>query len=156
MTESLRSVTVEIMTSRLHVNKLKLLSDVGPVGFLVVTIVFLIYEAGDSFMEHGILKIQNQPWLFVLSGVLGFCVNFSSIWVTQTNSAVTLQVVVSIRNVLVVVVSVLAGEHISILKFSGFSIVLIGAYMYREAKHREEIETKTKREENVFADNSNV
>ena len=51
VTESMRCVTVEIMTPRLQVNKLK--SYVGPVGFLVVTIVFLIYESGDSFMEHG-------------------------------------------------------------------------------------------------------
>ena len=149
VTESMRCVTVEIMTSRLQVNKLKLLSHIGPVGFIIVTIVFLIYESGDSFMEHGILIIRDKPWLFMLSGFLGFGVNFSSIWVTQTNSAVTLQIVVSIRNILVVAISVLTGEHISLVKFLGFSIVLIGAYMYQEAKRWENIEAKRKREEDI-------
>ena len=156
VTESMRCVTVEIMTSRLQVNKLKLLSHIGPVGFIIVTIVFLIYESGDSFMEHGILIIRDKPWLFMLSGFLGFGVNFSSIWVTQTNSAVTLQIVVSIRNILVVAISVLAGEHISLVKFLGFSIVLIGAYMYREAKRWEEMETKRKKEGVAMNDESLV
>jgi drug/metabolite transporter (DMT)-like permease len=107
-------------------------------------------------MEHGIFIIRDKPWLFMLSGFLGFGVNFSSIWVTQTNSAVTLQIVVSIRNIVVVAISVLAGEHISLVKFLGFSIVLIGAYMYREAKRWEEMETKRKKEGVAMNDESLV
>lgn len=109
---------------------------------------FIFYESGDSFTQKGVATIMNRPFLFLLSGMLGFLVNFASIWVTQTNSSVTLQVVVSIRNIIVVAISVLfIGERVTFIKLLGFSIVLVGACMYREGKRVEATESKKNEDE---------
>jgi len=131
--EAIRCVITQMMMTRLQCKKLDVLSTVGPLAVVGLLVAFYIFER-EVAMQEGIGILQRRPLVFVASASLGFAVQFNRLWVTQTCSALTLQVSATLRNIIIVVCSAATGEHVDVPEMCGYAVSLSGVYMYSDAK----------------------
>lgn len=69
------------------------------------------------------------------SSLLGGVTNFANFWLTKLVGSLTMKVMVNSRNILLVLVSVIAfGEPCTAMQYLGYSIALTGLAIYDDAK----------------------
>lgn len=79
--------------------------------------------------------VAAQPARFALAGALGFCVNALAYIVIQAASSLTLKVLGTVKNSLVVLLGVgLLGEHVSRLQGLGYVASVLAFGWYQQIK----------------------
>ena len=85
--------------------------------------------------ENGFGKIMEAPGLYICASLLGFCVNFLTLGVIKSTSGLTFKVLGQAKNTAVILISVLVfGSQITGLQIIGYTISMVGFYVYQMAK----------------------
>lgn len=133
ITEALRTTLAQVLFGKLKFSVIESQYYTGPVSVLGLWLCTAIFE-WDGLVDHGFSMMAANPILFLLSATLGLCVNFSSLWVTQTCSALTLQIVVTLRNIVIVIVSVFwLGELVTDVQTIGYCFSVLGMVAYKNS-----------------------
>jgi hypothetical protein len=105
----------------------------APASALCIFLGSAIFEA-PSMIETGDYNLITKHWvLFLLASTLGLAINLCSFLVISLTSGVTIKILGTVRNALLVVFTVVAqGEVVSKLQFIGYMVTLLGfaAYNY--------------------------
>ena len=131
------AVKVITMQKSMHHHKLHALEALSifapPCAFCLAIGTFLLEREG--LLAYGFAKIFEKPLLYAAAGSLGFLLNLLVLWVIQAAGSVTFKVVAMLKNVLVVLGSVVIfNHHIATVEASGYFISLLGFYSYHVAK----------------------
>jgi hypothetical protein len=95
----------------------------------------LTFELRSIVSSGALAVIAARPHYFIAAAVMGFAVNSLAYIVIQTASSLTLKVLATVKNVLVVCLGVfLLGEKITLLQGFGYSISLLAFYWYQRIK----------------------
>jgi hypothetical protein len=84
-------------------------------------------------LRQGSLQIvRDHPILFLCAGLMGFVVNVLSFWVIRMASGLTLKVLATVKNTLLVVIgAVFLSETVTGLQTTGYVITMIGFVWYQ-------------------------
>jgi drug/metabolite transporter (DMT)-like permease len=84
-------------------------------------------EIPSIIKDGGWKSICNNPWMFISASVLGLVVNYLTYFVIQVTSSLTLKVLGTLRNILVIFAGVLFySERITLNEALGYTVALIG------------------------------
>ena len=132
-------VRVQVLFGELKFSVIESQYFTGPVSVVGLWVCTFLFE-WDGMVDHGFRMMSEHVMLFTASATLGLCVNFSSLWVTQTCSALTLQIVVTLRNIVIVIASVaLFGEVVQDLQIVGYILSIVGMWAYKNSEYLEQV-----------------
>lgn len=87
----------------------------------------LFCEVPTMYSNGGFLVLMNHPWSFLAASGMGLIVNFLSYFVIQVTSSLTLKVLGTFRNILVIFIGVgFYGEQVTVSEGLGYILALVG------------------------------
>ena len=99
----------------------------------------LFSEWGGPDARDKLNIVFENPKIFMASGILGLMVNFSSFFVVKTTSSVTLKILGTVRNALLILFQVVfANEIVTLSQFVAyaFTVVCFGFYSYYDMQKK--------------------
>ena len=105
-------------------------------GLLLVSLYSTELSPVLEFTEWG-----NTGFLvsFSLSVVMGFVLNYSIVFCTMTNSALTTTVTGSLKNIFSTYMGMFMGDYIfTVANFAGLNISVVGSLVYSQVKYMEQ------------------
>ena len=95
----------------------------------------LVMEAPKMIAEGALARVGPNWMRFVVGGLGGFCVNLAVFLVVKNFSALSLKVIATIRNMGIVLVSIIRyGDPVTSLETVGYVISLFGFALYQYSK----------------------
>lgn len=95
----------------------------------------LVFEVPSMVTSGDYNIILDHPLLFFLAGTLGLGINMAGFLVIKSTSSVTIKILGTVRNCLLVLFTVFAqGEQVSSMQFTGYAITLTGFSLYNYYK----------------------
>ena len=134
--EGIKLVLQQVLTG----GKLKLtvwegLAFMSPLCAAWLVLGSLVMEAPTMLAEGALARIGPNWMRFVVGGLGGFCVNLAVFLVVKHFSALSLKVIATIRNMGIVLVSVIRyGDPVTSLEAGGYAISLVGFALYQYSK----------------------
>ena len=102
-----------------------------PPTLAVLVCVFVATEYKDMMASGKHRIILNHPGLFTLATLLGICVNALSVALISLTSGLTIKLLTHVRNLLLVVVGIVAYHEVLMLQeYVGYSVALGGLGWY--------------------------
>jgi len=107
----------------------------SPASLICLFVGIMWLEMPAFVSENGFGKIMEAPGLYICASLLGFCVNFLTLGVIKSTSGLTFKVLGQAKNTAVILISVLVfGSQITGLQIIGYTISMVGFYVYQMAK----------------------
>mmetsp|Transcript_123742 Transcript_123742/g.344418 ORF Transcript_123742/g.344418 Transcript_123742/m.344418 type:complete len:201 (+) Transcript_123742:1-603(+) len=124
-----------VLSQRLLQNKkltvLEGLYNLSFPGFVFLCILGSILEWGMIATERHYMIVRHHPTPLLCTACLGVAVNFLTLWVVQSTSAVFAKILSIVRNIGVIVVGMIFyGEVHSWYSLSGYGVSLVGFIGY--------------------------
>ena len=109
---------------------------IAPASVLTMLLTLLPFYEFPQMIESGDTGIlMTYPLTFFAAALLGFGVNFAGFFVVQTTSALVLKALSVVRNIGIVVFSVMfLGETVSVREICGYGISLGGFALFNYLK----------------------
>ena len=102
----------------------------SPCAAVFLFIASIMTELSDMQHNNAIYILYNHLNMFILAGILGILVNYLTVLVIQLTSSLNVKILVMLRNILLIIVSVVFyGESISNNEVLGYGIAIIGFVM---------------------------
>lgn len=133
--EALRLVGTQLMLTGLKFHPVEGLLHLAPACLLWLSLGSFIFESRLMITENAIEVAASKPFIFIVAGSMGFAVNLLAYIVIQTASSLTLKVLGTVKNVLVVVLGIVVlGEKVTSIQGAGYSISIAAFYWYQKLK----------------------
>lgn len=132
-TEAIRLVLVQRFLKSLRFGVVESLYFMSPAGAVCLLCASIVSEFPSMHRNGAFAQVASNPILFATAGMLGVGVHFLSFMVVQRTNSVTLKVLGTARNAMLVLLSVFwYGELVSLTQFLGYatSIAFFGFYTY--------------------------
>ena len=91
-----------------------------------------IFELPVMLQEGSLQIVRDHPLMFLCAGLMGFVINILSFWVIRLASSLTLKVLATCKNTLLVVIgAVFLGETVTGIQSCGYVVTMIGFVWYQ-------------------------
>jgi len=129
--EGVRLALTQYLLQDLRFNVLEGLYVMSPASFYWLTAASLLLEVPR--MNANVYGVLEELWpMLVMAGTMGVCVNFVSYFLIQLTSSLTLKVVATIRNIIVVLIGIMFfKETVTQQQATGYFIALVGFISYQ-------------------------
>ena len=132
-----RSVCTQLLLHRLKLPVMDGIIVMYPPTIAVLVCVFVATEYKDMMASGKHRIILNHPGLFMLATLLGICVNALSVALVSLTSGLTIKLLTHVRNLLLVVVGIVAfHEVLTLQEYVGYSVALGGLVWYTIERNR--------------------
>ncbi|KFM26452.1 putative sugar phosphate/phosphate translocator [Auxenochlorella protothecoides] len=133
--EAVRLVLTQRLLQGMRFHPIEGLMYLAPSCFLWLGLGSLLLEAPRMARADALAVVQAQPATFVLAAVLGFGVNSLAYIVIQASSSLTLKVLGTVKNSVVVLLGVaLLGERVTLLQGVGYGGSVASFCWYQQIK----------------------
>jgi len=125
----------ELLSGDLKLHEMDLLSKMCPLALLQIGLASILTgEVSAIIGRWDDIMSSSAPQVVMLSGVLSFTLNVSSLIANKVTSPLTLAIAANIKQVLTIAFGTLYfGDSVSALNGFGIMLVLIGSYSYAVA-----------------------
>lgn len=155
--EALKLVMTQKLLKSLEFSTVEGLYYLAPANLFWMACFAAFVEVPKFIQNGGLLIVYQNVHLFLLASLLGFLVNFVGLMVIRATSSLTLKILATIRNVGLVIVSVLLfSEVVTALQAFGYGVSIIGFALYNYVKMTEVSTTKIRYEKVTERDNEEV
>lgn len=146
LSESMRMVMTQFMLVGLKFNPIEGLMYIAPACTVWLLAGALVAEVPHMMSSGASSVIMTNGGAFLLSACLGFVVNALAYGTIKLASSLTLKVLGTVRNTLLVVVAVVfMGEGVTLVQGMGYLISLVGFVWYNMLKMNEIAEQQESR-----------
>lgn len=136
--ESVRIVMTQYLLVGKKFHPFEGLMYLAPATAFWLAIGSLITELPRMLQDNALAVIMTNPIKFIAAPVMGFGVNLLSYIVIQSASSLTLKVIGTVKNAIVVLLGVvLLQESISATQLFGYGISVAAFYWYQDIKTRQ-------------------
>jgi drug/metabolite transporter (DMT)-like permease len=133
--EAIRMAVLQYLLGNLRFELVEGLYLFAPASLFCLLLGIMWLEFPTFMRENGMLKILENPALYFTAAMLGFCVNYLTLGVIKSTSGLTFKVLGQAKNTMVIFLSVLLfGSTVTGLQIVGYSISMIGFYIYQIGK----------------------
>ncbi len=133
--EAIRMAVLQYLLGNLKFELIEGLYWFSPASLICLFVGIMWLEMPAFVSENGFGKIMEAPGLYICASLLGFCVNFLTLGVIKSTSGLTFKVLGQAKNTAVILISVLVfGSQITGLQIIGYTISMVGFYVYQMAK----------------------
>lgn len=109
---------------------------------LPLSILILLFNYESEIQPVLDFELWNDPGFlvsFFLSAIMGFVLNFSIVYCTKVNSALTTTVTGSLKNIFSTYLGMFMGDYVfSLANFMGLNISVVGSLVYSQVKYLEQ------------------
>jgi drug/metabolite transporter (DMT)-like permease len=135
LTEAIRLIITQFFLQQLKFGVIEGQYVLSPASAFWLFFASLIFELPHMYDNNGFQVIFDNPFMFLIASIMGIGVNFITYFVIQYTSSLTMKILGTIRNILMVVLGVLLyNEVITSYQALGYLISLIGFTGYNMAK----------------------
>lgn len=135
LTEGIRLVITQFFLQQLKFGVMESQYVLAPASAFWLFLASAIFELPVMIEKNAFAIIMDNLGLFLMASFMGIGVNFISYYVIQATSSLTMKILGTLRNIIMVVVGVLLyGEVITLHQAGGYTISLIGFVGYNLAK----------------------
>lgn len=135
LTEGIRLVITQFFLQQLKFGVMESQYVLAPASAFWLFLASAIFELPTMFEKGAFLIILNNPGLFLMASFMGIGVNFISYYVIQATSSLTMKILGTLRNIIMVIVGViLYAEIITFNQSIGYFVSLVGFLGYNLAK----------------------
>lgn len=135
LTEAIRLIITQFFLQQLKFGVIEGQYVLSPASAFWLFFASLIFELPHMYDHNGFQIILDNPFMFLIASIMGIGVNFITYFVIQYTSSLTMKILGTIRNILMVILGVLLyNEIITSYQAIGYLISLIGFTGYNMAK----------------------
>jgi len=128
-----------------------------PANFFFLCIGIAVFEEDALREPKNFQKVLNSPGPYVLVSVFGFLVILTTLGVIQTCGSLTFKAAGQLRNIGIIVVSVLMfGDRVTVTQAAGYAVSVVGFGVYQVLKTREDLAKLQKDFEDAMHDGEDV
>lgn len=133
--ESVRLVMTQLLLTGLRFHPIEGLMYLAPACTLWLILGCSVLELRPMLAEGAFGLMAQRPLSFLAAAVMGFAVNALAYIVIQAASSLTLKVLGTVKNALVVVLGIaLLGERVTPLQGAGYSLSVVAFFYYQKIK----------------------
>ncbi|DBA82230.1 TPA: hypothetical protein ACH3X2_000503 [Trebouxia sp. C0005] len=133
--EATRLVMTQILLVGLKFHPIEGLMYLAPACFVWLMAGVAVVEWPAMRDNHALQLILNKPAWYFAAAAMGFCVNLLAYMVIQTASSLTLKVLGTIKNAIVVWIGIIfLQELVTKLQGFGYAVSLVGFFLYNYIK----------------------
>ncbi|KAL3152679.1 hypothetical protein ABBQ38_012274 [Trebouxia sp. C0009 RCD-2024] len=133
--EATRLVMTQILLVGLKFHPIEGLMYLAPACFFWLMAGVVVLEWPTMSANNALQLIANKPFLYFAAAAMGFCVNLLAYMVIQTASSLTLKVLGTIKNAIVVWIGIIfLQELVTKLQGFGYAVSLLGFFLYNYIK----------------------
>lgn len=135
LTEGIRLVITQFFLQQLKFGVMESQYVLAPASAFWLFLASAIFELPSMLQNGAFLIMADNIGLFLVASFMGIGVNFISYYVIQSTSSLTMKILGTLRNIVMVIVGVmLYAEVITFHQAIGYSISLLGFVGYNLAK----------------------
>lgn len=133
--EALRLVGTQILLTGLKFHPVEGLMHLAPACFMWLMVGSIAMEAKSMITNNALAMVGAKPLHFMGAAAMGFAVNLLAYIVIQTASSLTLKVLGTVKNVVVVLLGVFVlSEKVTALEALGYCVSILAFYWYQKIK----------------------
>jgi len=133
--ESIRLVMTQVLLTGLKFHPIEGLMYLAPACTFWLLLGSFVLERHDMMAEGAWLLVRGAPVQFFMAAIMGFAVNSLAYIVIQTASSLTLKVLGTVKNAMVVVIGVVAlHEKVTFIQGVGYALSLAAFFWYQQIK----------------------
>mmetsp|Transcript_27077 Transcript_27077/g.68122 ORF Transcript_27077/g.68122 Transcript_27077/m.68122 type:complete len:400 (+) Transcript_27077:201-1400(+) len=130
--EAMRLVITQILLVGCKFHPIEGLLYLAPACSLWLLMGCYVWELPRMQEERAFAIVAAHPWLFATAGFLGFGVNVLSLCVIRLGSGLTLKVLATMKNTILVVISAtFLHEVVTGLQYGGYAVTMAGFLWYQ-------------------------
>jgi drug/metabolite transporter (DMT)-like permease len=146
LAEAIRLIITQFFLQQLKFGVIEGQYVLSPASAFWLFLASAIYELPKMYNDNAITIIANNIPAFFIASFMGIGVNYLSYLVIQYTSSLTMKILGTIRNIIIIFVGVLFyGEIVTQNEFIGYFIALLGfiGYNLAQAKYFDNFNYKT-------------
>lgn len=133
--ESIRLVMTQLLLTGLKFHPIEGLMYLAPACTFWLLLGSFVLERQAMMAEGAWLLVREAPVQFFMAAIMGFAVNSLAYIVIQTASSLTLKVLGTVKNAIVVVIGVvLLNEKVTFIQGIGYALSLAAFFWYQKIK----------------------
>lgn len=136
--ESVRLVMTQLLLTGLKFHPIEGLMYLAPACTFWLFLGSMLLEFRNMVADGAFGLMADRPGKFILAAAMGFMVNSLAYIVIQSASSLTLKVLGTVKNALVVCLGIaLLGEHVTLLQGVGYGLSVAAFFVYQQIKMRQ-------------------
>lgn len=135
LTEAIKLVITQFFLQNLKFGVVESQYILSPAAAFWLFTASIFVEFPDMIEKNAFAIVYEHIWMFVIASVMGIGVNFITYFVIQYTSSLTMKILGTVRNILLIVVGVfIYQEVITFYQAVGYFIALLGFVGYNLSK----------------------
>jgi drug/metabolite transporter (DMT)-like permease len=135
LTEAIKLVITQFFLQNLKFGVVESQYILSPAAAFWLFVASIFTELPDMLEHNAFTIVYDHIWMFILASIMGVGVNFITYFVIQYTSSLTMKILGTLRNILMIVVGVVVyQEVITFYQSFGYFIALVGFVGYNLSK----------------------